>query len=82
MIQDIDNIDPKLLDEDDRIVAYLKGKMSEEEVQNFMKELEENPELKEKAIAVARLVKGLKEVGTEQDKKKARRISCFFGQRG
>lgn len=69
MIQDIDNIDPKLLEEDDRIVAYLKGKMSEEEEQQFMKELKENPELKEKAIAVARLVKGLKEVGTEQDKK-------------
>ena len=69
MIQDIDNIVPKLLEEDDRIVAYLKGKMSEEEEQQFMKELKENPELKAKAIAVARLVKGLKEVGTEQDKK-------------
>lgn len=69
MIQDIENIDPKLLEEDDRIVAYLKGKMSEEEGQQFMKELKENPELKEKAIAVARLVKGLKKVGLEQDKK-------------
>ena len=65
---DINTIDPKLLEEDDRIVAYLKGKMTPEEEQSFLKELESNPELKEKAITVARLVKGLKEVGFEQDK--------------
>jgi hypothetical protein len=67
MIKDINNIDPKLLEEDDRIVAYLKGQMTAEEEQQFLKELEENPELKEKAIATARLVKGLKQVGEEQD---------------
>ena len=65
---DINNIDPKLLEEDDRIIAYLKGQMSAEEEQSFLKELENNTELKEKAIAMARLVKGLKEVGSEQDK--------------
>ena len=65
---DINNIDPKLLEEDDRITAYLKGQMSSEEQQLFLKELESNPELKEKAIVTARLVKGLKEVGSEQDK--------------
>ena len=68
MIKEINNIDPRLLEEDDRIVAYLKGKMSSEEEQQFLTELEENPELKEKAIVTARLVKGLKEVGTAQDK--------------
>lgn len=65
---DINNIDPKLLEEDDRITAYLKGQMSSEEQQRFLKELENNPELKEKAIVTARLVKGLKEVGSEKDK--------------
>lgn len=65
---DINNIDPKLLEEDDRIVTYLKGQMSAEEEQAFLKELENNTELKEKAIAMARLVKGLKEVGLEQDR--------------
>ena len=65
---DINNIDPKLLEEDDRIVAYLKGRMSAEEELSFLKELENNSELKEKAIAIARLIKGLKEVGSEQDK--------------
>lgn len=68
MIKDINNIDPKLLEEDDRIVAYLKGQMTVEEEQQFMKELEDNPDLKEKAIVTARLVKGLKQVGEEQDK--------------
>lgn len=64
---DINNIDSKLLEEDDRIVAYLKGQLSAEEEHNFMKELEDNPKLREKAIATARLIKGLKDVGSEQD---------------
>ena len=68
MIMDINNIDPKLLEEDDRIEAYLKGQMSAEEEQQFMKELNDNPELKQKAIIAARLVKGLKQVGAAQDK--------------
>lgn len=68
MNKDINNIDPKLLEEDDRIVAYLKGQMTVEEELQFMKELEDNSDLKEKAIMTARLVKGLKQVGTEQDK--------------
>lgn len=68
MNTDINNIDPKLLEEDDRIVAYLKGQMSAEEEQQFLKDLENDPELKERAIIMARLVKGLKEVGAEQDR--------------
>lgn len=65
---DINNIDPKLLEEDDRIVAYLKGQMSAEEEQKFLEKVEHDPELKEKAVTLARLVKGLKEVGIEQDR--------------
>ena len=68
MIKDINNIDPMLLEQDDRIEAYLKGQMSADEEQLFLKELEEKPELKEKAIVTARLVKGLKQVGAAQDK--------------
>lgn len=67
MIKDIDNIDPKLLEEDERIVSFLKGQMSAEEENKFMTELNENPELKENAIITARLVKGLKEVGSLHD---------------
>lgn len=68
MIEDTDNIDSVLLEEDDRIAAYIKGQMSTEQEQQLLKELEENPTLKENAIATARLVKGLKQVGDEQDK--------------
>ena len=64
---DINNIDPLLLKEDDRITAYLKGQMTVEEEKAFTKDLQENPLLKEKAIAMARLIKSMKEVGAQQD---------------
>ena len=67
MIKDND-IAPGLLEEDDRIDSFLKGKMTEQEEQQFLKDLNENHELKEKAIATARLVKGLKQVGSQQDR--------------
>ena len=65
---DINKIDNRLLEEDDCIASYLKGQMSGEEEQSFLQELAKNPDLKERAIIMARLVKGLKEVGTAQDK--------------
>ena len=65
---DINKIDNRRLEEDDRIASYLKGQMSGEDEQAFLQELEEKPDLKERAIMMARLVKGLKEVGTAQDK--------------
>ncbi len=68
MIKDIYNIDPRFLEEDERIVSFLKGKMSAEEEQKFMEDLDANPELKQNAIVTARLVKGLKEVGTLRDR--------------
>ncbi len=67
MAKELDHINPTLLEEDDRITLYLKGKMSSHEEQAFMHELENNPELKARAIAVARLVKGMKETGRSQD---------------
>ena len=65
---DNNNIDPKYLENNHRIDAYLKGAMSKDEEQQFFRDMENNPELKSKAIAMARLVKGLKQVGTRQDK--------------
>ena len=59
--------DSRLLEEDERIVSYLKGQMSAEEEKLFLKELKERPKLKEKAIIMARLVKGLKQVGANRD---------------
>ena len=60
-------IDETLLLEDEKIAKYLKGMMTAEEEQEFMQELESNDELKSKAIATARLVKGMKEAGTARD---------------
>ena len=68
MEDNINNIDEALLLEDDRIVRYLKGKMTADEEEKFMQEVNSNEELKSKAIAVARLVKGMKEVGSTNDK--------------
>ena len=67
MEKDLDNIDPALLEQDDRIALFLKGKMTPQEEQVFMQELKNNPELKARAVALARLVKGMKEVGKTQD---------------
>ena len=67
MEKNLDNIDPALLEQDDRIALFLKGKMTPQEEQVFMQELKNNPELKARAVALARLVKGMKEVGKTQD---------------
>lgn len=60
-------IDEKMLLEDERIVNYLKGKMTAEEEQAFLADLQADPELKAQAVAMARMVKGMKEVGTAND---------------
>lgn len=67
MDNEYNNIDELLLKEDERIANYLKGRMTADEEKAFMQELESNTELKANAIAMARLVKGLKEVGAMQD---------------
>jgi len=67
MTTDNNHIDENMLLDDERIANYLKGKMTAEEEQLFMQELQGNPELKAKAVAMARMVKGMKEVGTAND---------------
>lgn len=67
MDNELNNINNVLLLEDDRIVNYLKGRMTDEEEQAFIEELKTNPELKLKAVAMARMVKGMKEVGKQMD---------------
>ncbi len=68
MLKELNVIAPTLFHDDDRIIAYLKGQMPEGEAEKFLKELESNAELREEAVAIARLVKGLKEVGREKDR--------------
>lgn len=62
------SIDEALLLEDEIIVRYLKGKMTTDEEEKFMQEVNSNDELKSKAVAIARMVKGMKEVGAASDK--------------
>ena len=68
MKESIENISEELLMEDEKITSYLKGNMSKEEETIFLQELKANPELKAKAIAMARLVKGLKDVRKDSNK--------------
>ena len=55
------------LQEEDRILSYLQGEMTHEEESSFIEELEINNNLKAKAISMARLAKGLSQVGEEND---------------
>jgi hypothetical protein len=68
MENEFNNIDERLLHEDERIAKYLKGKMTADEEQLFMQELDTNAELKEKAVAMARLARAMKEIGIASDK--------------
>lgn len=57
----------KELQNDERISAYLRGKMDADEETAFKEELESNDELRSQAIAVAHLAKAMKQVGERQD---------------
>ena len=67
MDNELNNINDTLLLEDERIVNYLKGRMTAEEEHAFIEEHKTNPEFKSKAVAMARMVKGMKEVGKQID---------------
>ena len=55
-----------LLDEE-RINSFLRGEMSSEEETLFIDELKYNEELRNKAVATARMAKAMKTVGEEND---------------
>ena len=50
------------IEEDERIVRYLQGKMTSEEEKSFFVELNNNADLRERAIIQARMIKGMKHV--------------------
>lgn len=62
--RDISRVD--LLDEE-RINSFLRGEMSSEDETLFMDELKSNEELRNKAVATARMAKAMKTVGEEND---------------
>lgn len=55
------------LQQEERILSFLYGKMTAEEEALFQNDLQKDPSLKEKAISLARLAKGLSQVGNEND---------------
>ena len=67
MTTDNNHIDENMLLEDERIVKFLKGRMAAEEELAFLADLQADPELKAQAVAMARMVKGMKEIGTAND---------------
>lgn len=59
----------KELQDDERISAYLRGCMTDEEEKAFMEELKNDDELRSQAISTAHLAKAMKEIGEENDEK-------------
>lgn len=55
----------KLLIDDDRISLYLQGKMSADEEASFVEKLKANEDLRQRAIAQARLIRGMKQADEE-----------------
>ena len=64
----INDIDEKVFTQNERISKYLQGQMTKEEEQVFLEDVKKDPEFKARAIAAARLAKGISDVGKEQDK--------------
>ena len=59
------SVQEKDLQNDERITRYMQGKMNADEESAFMEELNSNEDLRNQAIAQARLVKGMKQVDEE-----------------
>jgi hypothetical protein len=67
MNQEINNIPEEALKDDEDLVKFLRGELSANEETTFMQKLQQNPDLKARAIAVARLIKGLERKGVADD---------------
>ena len=64
----IDNIDEQVFTQNERISKYLQGQLTKEEELAFLEDVKKDPDFKARAIAAARLAKGISDVGKEQDK--------------
>ena len=69
MNQVFDNISEEALKDDEDLMKFLRGELSADEEEAFMQKLQHNPDLKARAVAVARLIKGLENKGVADDKK-------------
>ena len=66
-MNNIIDIDNKKLEQEERIMRYLQGKMTSEEERLLMDELKKDTDFKARAINMARLAKGTQQVGEERD---------------
>lgn len=62
-------------DFEEKVDLFLKNKLSEQEKEEFLSLLKENPELKERAKAIAILVKEMKEISREKTQEFSGQIS-------
>ena len=62
------NINQVELLQDERILLFLQGKMTVDEEKLLMDDLQKDADFKARAINVARLAKGIKQVGEEKDR--------------
>ena len=81
----IDNIDEQVFTQNERISKYLQGQLTKEEELAFLEDVKKDPDFKARAIAAARLAKGISDVGKEQDKvlpysKSGGTVSHFYRQ--
>ena len=65
MNKDINEIEDKILLDDERISRFLQGVMDTGEESAFLEELKGNPDLRQRATAQARLIKGMKQADEE-----------------
>lgn len=65
MNKDINEIEDKILLDDERISRFLQGVMDAGEESAFLEELKGNPDLRQRATAQARLIKGMKQADEE-----------------
>ena len=67
MNQEINNIPEEALKDDEDLVKFLRGELSANDEAAFMQKLQQNHDLKARAIAVAQLIKGLERKGVADD---------------
>ena len=67
MNQEINDIPQESLNNDEDLVKFLRGELSKDDEAAFLQKLQQNPDLKARAVAVARLIKGLERKGVEND---------------
>lgn len=58
----------RLMEFDEKLDDFLKGRMTTEEEQEFKTLLASNPDLKQKAIATVRMVKAMQTLGEQRDR--------------